>query len=452
VSSKVRPLRSIAEKHSPKVIDLVPCLSSPTLALANRIQQLGWETLIEDQVAVLATYEWELRTSNRISEHTARQYLVQIESYLKGLGEWPLTDGIEGPVTIWHLATPGLGTEVLHTWRRALEDTDEVAGSVFGDAYRAVERLFRDYLCRPGAIADYASLSRLGRGTSRQAGTLLLTDRYGSLTNPFPQVWRPGKKHRRREPVPRYAEWLEVLDVLWARQALWLETLPMRKAFPRIRAVAMIHLQSAAGSRPSELCLVKQGHLLPDRLRTLHGGEKDRFPKSDKYDLYGNRLGRYRETSLKHVPAGLYERLMAWVKALKASGRVPMKPEAALFPTNFGAEENCVSYERYRADFKAVLLEIAQEPSVRSILAPYVVKRSHAEDIWEISLTPHTVRAIYATHGMDLCDGPGSFRHLMDDLGWLTPSTILQYDRPQRIDPYLAQDRLLNALRKEESQ
>lgn len=206
MADKVRPLRSIAEEYAPKVVDLVPRLSSPTLALAHRIQQMGWESLLEDQVATLATYEWELRTSNRISEETARRYAVQIESLLKGLGEWPLTDGIEGPVTIWHLATPGLGTEILHTWRRALADTDEVAGSVFGDAYRAVERLFRDYLCRPGAIADYASLSRLGRGTTQQTGTLLLTDRYGALTNPFPEVWRPGKKHRRKEPVPRYAE------------------------------------------------------------------------------------------------------------------------------------------------------------------------------------------------------------------------------------------------------
>jgi hypothetical protein len=198
--------------------------------------------------------------------------------------------------------------------------------------------------------------------------------------------------------------------------------------------------------------MVKQGDLFPDRLRILHGGEKDRFPKSDKYDLYGNRLGRYRETSLEHVPAGLHQKLLAWMKALKASGRILMRPEAALFPANFGAAENCVSYERYRADFKAVLLEIAQEASIRSILAPYLAIGSPAEDTWEVSLTPHTVRAIYATHRMDLCDGPGSFRRLMDDLGWLTPSTILQYDRPQRVDPYLVQDRLVNALRKEKSQ
>ena len=283
----------------------------------------------------------------------------------------------------------------------------------------------------------------------QQTGTLLLADRYGSLTNPFPEVWRPGKKQRRREPVPRYAGWLEVLDLLWARQPIWLRTLPMRKAFPRIRAVAMTHLQSAAGSRPSELCQVKQGDLLSDRIRILHGGEKDRFPKSDKYDIYGNRLGRYRETSLEYVPVGLRKRLTAWLAALKASRRVPMRPEAALFPTNFGAEENCVSYERYRVDFKAVLLEIALEPSVRSILAPYLVKPSPEKGTWDITLTPHTVRAIYATHRMDLCDGPGAFRQIMEDLGWLTPSTILQYDRPQRVDPRLLQDRLMDALRKE---
>src|SRR5438132_757880 len=110
MAAKVRSLRSIVEEHhSSNVIDLVPRLSSPTLALTNRIQQLGWEILLEDQIAVLATYEWELRTRNRISEHTARRYLVQIESYLKGLGEWPLTDSIEGPVTILAPRYAGLG-------------------------------------------------------------------------------------------------------------------------------------------------------------------------------------------------------------------------------------------------------------------------------------------------------------------------------------------------------
>jgi hypothetical protein len=126
-----------------------------------------------------------------------------------------------------------------------------------------------------------------------------------------------------------------------------------------------------------------------------------------------------------------------------------MRPEGALFPTNFGTDENCVSYERYRVDFKGVLLDIAQEPSVQSILAPYLAKSSANEETWEFSLTPHTLRAIYATHRMDLCDGPGAFRRLMEDLGWLTPSTVLQYDRPQRVDPSLLQDRLMDALRKE---
>ncbi len=193
----IRSVSSLAGNSRPQVVDLVPRLSSPGLALANRSKDLGWETVIEDQVATLATYEWQLRVSGRISEDTARRYAVQIESFLKGLGGWPLSDGIEGPVTLWHLATPGLGTEILHNWREALAESDEVAVRVFGDAYRAVERLFRDYLCRPSAIADYGSLSRLGRGITQQTGTLLLVDRYGSLTNPFPEVWRPGKKYRR---------------------------------------------------------------------------------------------------------------------------------------------------------------------------------------------------------------------------------------------------------------
>lgn len=432
-----------------EVIDLLPRLSRPAQELASRIRALGWETVLEDQLATLATYEWHLRTSGRLNEKTSRRYAVQIERFLEGLGSWPLPDETEGPVTLFHLVTPGLGMEILHTWREALADADEVCSSVFGDGYRAVEQLFRKYLCRPGAIADYMSLSRLGRGATRQTAPLLLVDRYGPITNPFPESWRPGKKHRRREPVPRYDEWLQVLDVLWTRQAAWIDTLPMRKAFPRIRAVAMLHLQSATGPRPSELCLVKQGDLLPERLRILHGGQKDGFPKSDKYDVYGNRLGRYRETPLRYAPEGLHKRLLAWPRILDASGRIALQPERALFPNSLGREENCVSYERYREDFKHILLDVVHEPSVREILGPYLVRPSQTEDTWELRLKPHTIRAIYATHRMDLCDGPGAFRQLMEDLGWLTPSTILQYDRPRRVDPKLVQDRLFNALRKE---
>jgi hypothetical protein len=444
----MRPAIPLVTKPKAQVIDLVPRLSSATQVLVKRVKELNWETLLEDQMAVLATYEWQLRRSERISEETARRYAIQIESFLKGLGEWPLVEGAEGPITLWHLGTPGLGTEILHSWREALAESDEVTTSIFGDAYRAVERLFRDYICRPGAIADYQSLSRLGRGITQQTGTLLLADRYGPLTNPFPEVWRPGKKYRRKEPVPRYADWLQVLDAMWAKQSTWLRTLPMKKAFPRVRTVAMIHLQSAAGPRPSELCLVKQGDLLPDRLRILHGGEKDGLPKSDKYDVYGNRMGRLRETSLEYVPAGLHKRLIAWLEVLRASGRTSMRPEGALFPTNFGAEENCVSYERYRVDFKTVLLDIAEEPSVRGIFGAFLAKPSPDEEVWQIWLTPHTVRAIYATHRMDLCDGPGAFRRLMEDLGWLTPSTILQYDRPKTVDPQQIQEQLMSALTK----
>lgn len=447
---KLHSLRSLGKPGPSGVIDLVPRLLPPAVGLASRIKRLGWETVIEDQIATLATYEWQLRTSERISVETSRRYAIQIESFLKGLGEWPLPDGVEGPVTLWHLATPGLGMQILHGWREALADVDDVLTSVFGDAYRAAERLFRDSLCRPGAIADYGSLTRLGRGVTRQTGTLLLAERYGPLTNPFPQAWRPGKKHRRREPVPRYDEWLQILDVLYTRQATWLQLLPIRKAFPRLRAVAMIHLQSATGPRPSELCFIKQGDLLPNRLRILHGGEKDRFPKTDEYDVYGNRLGRYRETPLCYVPESLRKRLMAWPHVLRASGRIAMSEERALFPCNFGAEENCISYERYRADFKTVLLAIAHEPSVRTVLGPYL-RFSPQDETPALTLTPHTVRAIYATYRMDLCEGPGAFRQLMDEMGWLTPSTILQYDRPQRVDPRLVQDRLMTALREEES-
>ncbi len=414
-----------------------------------RIQTLGWETVLEDQLATVATYEWQLRSSDRVTAETSRRYAVQIECFLKGLGSWPLPDGVEGPVTLFHLATPGLGLEILHAWRENLADEDEVCRSVFGDSYRAVERLFREYLCRPGALADYLSLSRLGRGATRQTTALLLPDRYGPLTNPFPECWRPGRKHRRREPVPRFDAWLQVLDVLWTRQAGWVRTLPLRKAFPRLRTVAMLHLQSATGPRPSELCQVKQGDLLPDRLRILHGGEKDRLPKSQRYDVYGNRLGRYRETPLRYASEGLQTRLRAWLKVLGASGRVACQPERALFPNGFGSEEDCVSYERYRENVKSVLLEVVHEPAAREILGPYLVRPSPTEDTWALRLTPHTIRAIYATHRMDLCDGPGAFRQLMEDLGWLTPATILQYDRPPRVDPTVVHDRLLTALQRE---
>lgn len=254
-----KALTPLSGTPRPQVIDLLQRRPRPAYELARCIQQLGWETLLEDQLATLATYEWQLRTSGRLTEETSRRYVIQIESFLKGLGSWPLPEGVDGPVALWHLATPGLGLEILHTWREALAEADEVTTAIFGDAYRAVERLFREYLCRPGAIADYASLARLGRGATRQTGTLLLTERYGPLTSPFPEAWRPGKKQRRRVPVPQYGEWLRVLDALWARQAAWIRTLPLRTVFPRLRAVVMLHLQSATGCRPSELCLVKQG-------------------------------------------------------------------------------------------------------------------------------------------------------------------------------------------------
>lgn len=141
---------------------------------------------------------------------------------------------------------------------------------------------------------------------------------------------------------------------------------------------------------------------------------------------------------------------MAWPQVLKAGNRVASSPERALFPTSFGADENCVSYERYRADFKTALLAVVPEPSVRRVPGPHLMCAPE-DGTEDLALTPHTVRAIYATHRMDLCDGPGAFRQLMEDLGWLTPSTVLQYDRPQRVDPRLVQDRLMTAFGKERS-
>ncbi len=73
----IRSIASLAGKSRLQVVDLVPRLSSLALALANRIKHLGWQALLEDQLATLATYEWQLRTSERISEETARRYAVQ---------------------------------------------------------------------------------------------------------------------------------------------------------------------------------------------------------------------------------------------------------------------------------------------------------------------------------------------------------------------------------------
>ena len=163
--------------------------------------------------------------------------------------------------------------------------------------------------------------------------------------------------------------------------------------------------------------------------------------------MYGNRRGRYRETPFGYVPQALQKRVLAWPKILRKSGCIALEPERALFPNGLGREENCVSYDRYLEGVKDVLLAVAHEPSVRQLLGPYLVRRSPTADTWELRLTPHTIRAIYATHRMDLCDGPGAFRQLMEDLGWRSPSTILEYDRPRPVDPQVGQDRLLNALR-----
>jgi integrase len=412
------------------------------------MQILGEETLLEDQLAAIATYEWQLAMSNGMSRETSRRYADQIERMIAGLGSWRAPDGSEGPVTVWHLATPGVGPELVHAWRISLEDPDEVCGPVFGDGFRAIQRFFEEYLCRKGQIVDYDSLSRLGRGATRQTGTLLLADRYGPIINPFPTCWRPPKKQRKSEPVPRFGEWLHVLDVLWAQQQKW-STLPQRKAFPLIRAVNMLYLQSATGLRPGELRLVKQGHLLSDRLLILYGAEKDRLPRTRGYDLYNHRLGRYRETPFCYVPDELRRRILTWPTALKSTGRLASEPERALFPNGFGWEEDCVSYERYRTDLKRILLAIAREPSVQPVLGPYLVRRSPKTDTWDLRLTPHTTRAIYATHRMNSCDTPGAFRALMQDLGWNTPSTVLRYDRPSRVDAVALQDQFLGALRKE---
>ncbi len=439
----------LVQQPKAKILDLVPRLSPSNELLAQRIRALGSEVLLEDQRAAIATFEWVLKSSREITDVTARRYANQIERFLEILQQCSLPHGVPGPVTLWHLAAPGVGIQILFQWRQGLEDEEDVEGIVFGEAYRQMERFFSLFLCRPGQIIDYGALIRLGRGVAKQIEPTVITDRYSGIANPFTSLWRPRRKQRRPEPVPTFDEWLAVLDVLWRQKRVWHKQFPPKQLFPRLRTLAMILLQSATGVRPSELCLVKQGDLLPDRLRVLHGAEKDRFPKNKHHDIYGNGLGRYREVPFRFVPSALREKIHPWPEALAQSKSIRMASERALFPGEFGAKEGCVSYEGYRRLFNSILLEISDTPSIRTILEPYVCKPSSERSTWYFTATPYLLRKIYATHRMDICSGSAAFREVMKHGGWLSPTTVVHYDSPKERDFSVMEDRLFSVLRED---
>jgi integrase len=439
----------LVQQPKAKILDLVPRLTPSNEVLAQRIRTLGTEVLLEDQRAAIATFEWVLQSSREITDVTARRYVNQIERFLEILQQCSLPGGVPGPVTLWHLAAPGVGIQILYQWRQGLQDEEYVEGTVFGEAYRQLERFFSEFLCRPGQIIDYSALNRLDRGVARQIEATVITERYSGIANPFTPLWRPRRKQRRPEPVPSFDEWLAVLDVLWRQKKAWHKKFPPKQLFPRLRTLAMILLQSATGVRPSELCLIKQGDLLPDRLRILHGAEKDRFPKNKYHDIYGNGLGRYRDVPFRFVPSALREKICSWPEALAQSKAIRMESERALFPGEFGAKEGCVSYEGYRRLFNLILLEISDTPSTRTILEPYVYKPSSDRSTWYFTAKPYLMRKIYATYRMDRCAEPGAFRELMQNMGWLNPGTVLHYDSPKQHDFSEMQDRLFSALRED---
>jgi hypothetical protein len=71
--------------------------------------------------------------------------------------------------------------------------------------------------------------------------------------------------------------------------------------------------------------------------------------------------------------------------------------------------------------------------------------------VWRVDFTPHDLRAVYATHRMDLCHSPGAFRQLMRDMGWLSPATILRYDRPKELDLRAVREDLIRSYREGEA-
>jgi integrase len=420
----------------------------PSESLQHRIGQLGLKQVLEDQTAALCTYHWQLLKGGRVSSKHIKGEIVRIQSFLASCGNWTLADGTVRPITIWDLASPG-GMAIVHTWLEQLGDTDE---RVFADMYGAVRRFFEQFMCQPGMILDYRCAVKVGRRTPpSQNGMVVLSDRYGPLENPCPITLQPRQRRPPQEPVPDLEqEWLQVLDVLWFRLKRC-DGMTVRNGFPLARVINMIHLHTAIGARPSELCLIKQGHLQADKVVILHGGEKDkRGKRRAAYDIYGNRLKRHRQTPLRFVPDGLVSRVHTWPESLAMARVIEMEEERALFPRTPGqGSENCIGYNAYRGDFKALLLDIAREPSVRHILSPYISRPSRDKERRTIRLTPHTLRSIYVTHRMRNVDGPDAFLELMDHVGWTCLETAKIYFRPKRkLDPKRIQDVTFRALRR----
>lgn len=423
-----RPLRRPLPVEAP--IDVAE--PAATRVLASRIARLGCDTLLEDQDAAIATWQ-VISAGDRCTADTAKKDAMKVRRFLASLSDWQYAGRTVGPATLWHLLTPGVGQYLLRRWRDELQDPDEVVRAALGEGYETTRRFARSFLCAPGTVVLYEDLARLRpERPPRQRGCLVPAERYGPLVDPFPNAWRPRRRSRRRPPVPAYAEWLGVLDVIWWLVASHGEE-ALRRWFPFLHTAAMVDLGSAIGARPGELRLVKIGQVTADAVDILHGAVKGHRAREKGSDRYGIRLGSYRRVPLQYVPDALRARIQRWPAVLAATGRLPVEPDRARFPTDFGVRERCVSYPRYRHDLQRLLLRAAQEPAARRVLEPYLRPGPDGTP-HRLTITPHTLRAIYATWRLDLCDEPASVRAILDDLGWSTYATLVDYDRPARRD------------------
>jgi integrase len=407
-----------------------------------RYEVFGPEQLAEDTATAIATYEWQRRCNDVISPRAHRVEIRNIEMHLEAIGDVRLPDGTERQATLWDLLSP-VGPAIVHAfyYHTDTDDADaEVRRGVWGPSYTAMRRLC-EYLCTPEIVLDYATLAKLGRPPARQIGPVDVRARYGTVRNPFYREWLPGVTGRPTLPVPSFAQWEEILDILAHRIPVWADL--DLEGYPYLRAIAMIMLQSIIGSRPSEVCPMKQGHLFPDHVEIWHGGQKQGYAKNARYDRYGNALGSYRTTPFTYVSDRLVRPVLDWPESLIGAGFIAEDPTRALFPRTPGGPESCVTLKDYEADFQTVLLDIFDEPAVHDVLAPYLESCGNGRRPRRMRITPHVLRSIYATYRMDLLRKPGAprngIRRLMFDLGWMHARTALRYIRPAPQNPAVVQ-------------
>jgi integrase len=247
---------------------------------------------------------------------------------------------------------------------------------------------------------------------------------------------------------------MEVLDAAWT---VVLELITQHPDSPKrwqtfLRSVAMLHFHTASGARPTELTLLKQGDLHPERLHIGHGAQKDSYPKErSRQDMYGTLLGRGRDvafhTSTQSLfPDRLLKRLFIYRdELLPQMGLVKSGPARAMFPVRHRNGEACVSYPAYADGFKRLLgVVVEKHPRVQEILREYLVRPANGQ--WVLHFTPHMVRAVVATHLARTIAGPGMLMEVQDRLGWLNPSTLTTYFRPQRKDVAAARSRIVTRI------